>query len=286
MATRSIVPRADDEGGIGTTLKRWATGFIRVFTADSVSSDTLILSSISNLVISSGIITVTKTICSVDTEGGASTDDLITINGGYEGLIIAIRAYNSSRTIVIKETGNILSGGSKIELDDVNKYVLLIYDDGLSKWIVMGGSGGGGVIGPVSSTVGHIAIFNSTDGKEISDGGLIGFTRVNYDQDDSPVTLSAADLNGFNLFTNTGADAETEYLLTAGADGLSGEFEVTVAQYLKVTMAGTETCGYGASVGAAGGYVRSNVIGTRWKMTWNGTRWSISNLVGVLNADE
>lgn len=27
MATRKIVPRADNEGGIGTALKRWANGF-------------------------------------------------------------------------------------------------------------------------------------------------------------------------------------------------------------------------------------------------------------------
>lgn len=27
MATRSIVPRADSQGGIGTALKRWASGF-------------------------------------------------------------------------------------------------------------------------------------------------------------------------------------------------------------------------------------------------------------------
>ncbi len=28
MATKNIVPRADNEGGIGTSIKRWLTGYI------------------------------------------------------------------------------------------------------------------------------------------------------------------------------------------------------------------------------------------------------------------
>lgn len=38
MATRNIVPRADNEGGIGTTLKKWATGFIKVLTVDTINA--------------------------------------------------------------------------------------------------------------------------------------------------------------------------------------------------------------------------------------------------------
>jgi len=98
--------------------------------------------------------------------------------------------------------------------------------------------------------------------------------------------LSATELVGNVVITNTGAGGEIELTLQAGAVNYSIEFEVTVAQYLKVAMAGAETCGYGATVGAAGGYVRSNVIGTRWKMTWNGVRWSISGLVGTLKYDK
>lgn len=35
MATRNIVPRADSEGGIGTSVKRWATGFFDEIDATS-----------------------------------------------------------------------------------------------------------------------------------------------------------------------------------------------------------------------------------------------------------
>lgn len=41
MATRKIVPRADNEGGIGTALKRWATAFINVLKADSATIGSL-----------------------------------------------------------------------------------------------------------------------------------------------------------------------------------------------------------------------------------------------------
>ena len=37
MATRKIVPRADNEGGLGTALKRWASAFINALTVDSAT---------------------------------------------------------------------------------------------------------------------------------------------------------------------------------------------------------------------------------------------------------
>lgn len=37
MATRKIVPRADNEGGIGTALKRWASAFIADLTVNTIA---------------------------------------------------------------------------------------------------------------------------------------------------------------------------------------------------------------------------------------------------------
>lgn len=98
--------------------------------------------------------------------------------------------------------------------------------------------------------------------------------------------ITAAELVGDLTITNTGAGAAIALTLPAGASGYSCEFEVTAAQYLKVTAAGTETFGFYSSVGAAGGYIRSNVIGTRWRITWSGGRWTIHDLTGTLNYDE
>jgi len=41
MATRSIVPRADNEGGLGTSLKKWAAGFIKLLTVDTINKVTI-----------------------------------------------------------------------------------------------------------------------------------------------------------------------------------------------------------------------------------------------------
>ena len=35
MATRKIVPRSDNEGGIGTAAKRWASGYFATIFVDS-----------------------------------------------------------------------------------------------------------------------------------------------------------------------------------------------------------------------------------------------------------
>ena len=41
MATRKIVPRADNEGGLGTAAKRWATAFIKTATINILRGDTV-----------------------------------------------------------------------------------------------------------------------------------------------------------------------------------------------------------------------------------------------------
>lgn len=96
----------------------------------------------SELTIAIGEITATQAIHTVDTESDDASDDLVTINGEADGRLLAIRASHTDRTVVIKSTGNINTGGSDITLDDTLKYVLFVYDSALSKWVVVGGSGG------------------------------------------------------------------------------------------------------------------------------------------------
>ena len=64
MATKSIVPRADSEGSIGTTIKRWATGFFDFLTsskgADVASATALPLISDGNSVDVTGTTTITS----------------------------------------------------------------------------------------------------------------------------------------------------------------------------------------------------------------------------------
>jgi hypothetical protein len=64
------------------------------------------------IIIASGAITCPSdnsvTYVLVDTEGGAATDDLVTINGGFEGQIVYFSTTSSSRDVTFKDgTGNL-----------------------------------------------------------------------------------------------------------------------------------------------------------------------------------
>ncbi|MFQ5624637.1 MAG: hypothetical protein ACE5FS_14725 [Paracoccaceae bacterium] len=78
----------------------------------------------SELTISSGAVTATRTFHTIDTESDAATDDLdtITATGLGAGTIIYLLAANSARIATVKDgTGNInLRGDSDVELDAEN----------------------------------------------------------------------------------------------------------------------------------------------------------------------
>lgn len=62
--------------------------------------------------ISSGVITATKSYMRVDTEAGAATDNLDTINGGSDGDILILKQTSGSRDVTVKDsTGNIILAG-------------------------------------------------------------------------------------------------------------------------------------------------------------------------------
>lgn len=87
--------------------------------------------------IAGGIITVTKSDVLVDTEAGAATDDLDTINGGVVGQILTLRSVNSARDIVIKNmTGNIHCMGADRTLLDVYYRAGFMYNGTL--WVMTG----------------------------------------------------------------------------------------------------------------------------------------------------
>ena len=90
------------------------------------------------LTISGGIVTKTKSYHIIDTAADAATDDLDTINGGSDGDIIYIQAAHADRTIVLKnETGNIHCGAD-IYLEELRKTVPLLYDGTNSHWHLIG----------------------------------------------------------------------------------------------------------------------------------------------------
>lgn len=56
--------------------------------------------------IASGSVTVTRSYHSIDTESDAAYDELATINGGIEGMVLFVKAENSSRRVVVKGDGS------------------------------------------------------------------------------------------------------------------------------------------------------------------------------------
>jgi hypothetical protein len=80
--------------------------------------------------IASSAITISSSYVRVDTEGDASTDDLDTINGGKIGQLLILRARNSSRTVVVKDAGNLDIEGDFTMNHSRDCIVLLCIDDG------------------------------------------------------------------------------------------------------------------------------------------------------------
>jgi len=129
-------------GQEGTTARAWPTGtpIENRFTAgywDEVCR-LISLTSAQTVTISNDTITMTQSFHLVDTEGGASTDFLSTINGGSAGDLLFIRPVSSSRTVVIKHgVGNIKTpSGLDVLLNSTDKLVALVYDG--SSWLVLG----------------------------------------------------------------------------------------------------------------------------------------------------
>lgn len=96
----------------------------------------------STLTIVSGVVTATRSFHLIAGEGGAA-DDLVTINGGSDGQLLVLRAASDSVTITVKSTGNIVTAGSDVTLDNHNDTVTLMYDSDLAKWIELSRSNNG-----------------------------------------------------------------------------------------------------------------------------------------------
>lgn len=87
------------------------------------------------LTISGGVVTATKSYHTVDTQADDATDELDTINGGSVGRILILTSANSTRDTTLKHaTGNLrLSQGNDFTLDNINATIQLLYNG--SNWI-------------------------------------------------------------------------------------------------------------------------------------------------------
>lgn len=94
-----------------------------------------------------------------------------------------------------------------------------------------------------------------------------------------------ADEVGF-WFYNTGAAGAINFTLPATAAGLVYRFVVAAAQYLKVTADGTDVILFEGDTSAAGGYIRSNVVGSVLEVMTDGSgSWVVSRDTGSWSLD-
>lgn len=107
------------------------TEHLRVADTGRVSLRQLNFASRSTLTIASDAITVTRSFHLVDTEGGAATDDLKTINGGAEGDILILMPANDAHTVVLKNNasgGNLKLARADFSMDGLWDAIVLISD--------------------------------------------------------------------------------------------------------------------------------------------------------------
>lgn len=91
------------------------------------------------LTVSEGTVTVSKAYHTVNTEGGVSTDDLQTINGGTEGDILVLRAAHNDRTVVLMDGNGNLRLRGDFNLDTTEDTITLLFDG--STWVEISRSG-------------------------------------------------------------------------------------------------------------------------------------------------
>ena len=110
----------------GLWSKNGTDASVRLFDKDVRTSTGLSFANRSRT-ISAGAVTVYADWHYIDTEGAAATDDLDTINGGYDGYMLVLRAASSSRDVVVKDgTGNIRLNGD-FTLTNAQDSITLFY---------------------------------------------------------------------------------------------------------------------------------------------------------------
>ena len=153
----AIFPASNDGASVGASAFRFsdgyfATGAVLSFgssgpvtithSADTLTVDATLAANIfkptklnfgtpTELTISGGVVAMTRSYHTIDTESDAATDDLNTITGGTEGDILILRAANGSRDVVVKHgTGNIRNGNGGLDrtLSNTNQSAMYVYD--------------------------------------------------------------------------------------------------------------------------------------------------------------
>lgn len=189
------------------------------------------------LTIAAGVITITQSFHTVDTEGDGDTDDLVTINGGAVGRVLILRAENDGRTVVVKHgADNIwLKGKEDLSLDDLEDCLVLVYTAG-SKWVDIGAGGNGGATTFLALTdspgdytddgLKYVRVKATEDGLEFATpAGAGDMLKSTYDTDEDDVVDKVKGLNlatASELTIAIGVITVTQSVHTVDTEGDAG----------------------------------------------------------------
>jgi len=100
-------------------------------------------------------------------------------------------------------------------------------------------------------------------------------------------TLTSEEMLNKSTSTNIGATGQVIFTLPVGVVGYCREFLIKENEYLQAKAQAGETISYGGTSSASGGYVRSDVVGTAFKLKCTAlTEWDISELEGNVDYDK
>ena len=212
-------------------------------TFTSVSAGSIDFTAATELTVSSGAITVTQGVHTVDGEGDAA-DDLATINGGSAEQLLLIRPEHDDRQITLKHgSGNIVTpDGSDYEIPD-DGLVLLQYDG--SNWRMVASGGGsslwtddgdgsisypgdvdltGGIFTAKGTTTDGstniISLLDSADVERfaVDTDGYVGLTRIEFKDDPTNRWITSSEWKSNLQITLNAAAFNFEYSNTRIAE--------------------------------------------------------------------
>jgi hypothetical protein len=178
--------------------------------APAITADKLTVPNAGTLTIASGAITVTGSRHAVDTEAAAASDDLDTINGGSDRLVLVLNTVSNSRDVTLKDgTGNLRLAGD-CTLGTSNDRIVLEYVSSTATWVEVSRSINDGAAYGAKAVV-------RFDGTTNTDGFCDMQKALNV--------ASVAD-NGTGdytvTFTTAMTDANYAFQITAGSTSLAG----------------------------------------------------------------
>lgn len=236
----------------------------------------------SEIVISSGAVTQTQTLQSIDTEGDAAADDLDTLTVLTNANVCILKLENTARIVTLKHgTGNLNLPNSTDVIMSFNILYFMVYDG--TDWNLVGDTATSGSTLPVVD--GTSLVKGSIDPTKLArlevdtnvpTGTVIVISAPSSDLDMNDIVKNTAAVsdNALARYDATGKLIQGSGLIVDDSDNLSGVAKISTVDHLEVTeiaAPSTPATGKVAVYAKAGGalYIKDDT-GTETNLTTGG----------------